>query len=376
MNKVIKNLYYDSIADGYYYSLFKLDVKDFLEHGLDRDDLLDLAKDIYKHLERNSLENIDKTNFSNILDYTFTGSKKDFEKLSDKDIDSIIDFVFDWFNLIEDEVEDEMYKYFYDDAFEYYQNNDILIEDEVKKDAGNVEAGVQFFNSTSLSENSNKYRRVKRALFGDPTGKIKTFAIIVAENPLGWKDSTEEEFKQQYAKWTQVPQKYNKEKLDKITSTELLHKIETNGDTIMKYGGYNYVQIKGKFDNNYEKSFIIFNIPLVDAKAIARGYGQLSFWWGKVSNNEDEPSSIGYYETNNACVTYKLIEVSNTIVSMEDAEDMFSKYGFKFKINLNYFGDDVKEPSNAKEFEESLEEEHSTFMSRAIHRRRAYKQDK
>ena len=152
MNKVIKNLYYDSIADEYYYPLFKSDVKDFLEHGLDRDDLLDLAKDIYKHLERKSLENIDKTNFSNILDYTFTGSKKDFEKLSDKDIDSIIDFVFDWFNLIEDEVEDKMYEYFYDDAFEYYQNNYNLEEDKVKKDAGNVEADVQFFNSTSLAE--------------------------------------------------------------------------------------------------------------------------------------------------------------------------------------------------------------------------------
>lgn len=225
----------------------------------------------------------------------------------------------------------------------------------------------------NLKENSNRYRRVKRALFGDPTGKIKTFAIIAVENPLGWKDSTEEEFKRQYAKWTQVPQKYNKERLDKIKSTEILHKIENNGNTVMKYGGYNYVQIKGKFDNNYEKSFIIFNIPLVDAKAIARGYGQLSFWWGKVSSNENEPSSIGYYETNNACVTYKLVEVSNTIVSMDDADDMFSKYGFKFKINLNYFGDEVKEPSNAKEFEESLEEEHSTFMGRAIHRRRAYK---
>lgn len=126
-----------------------------MEHGLSTDVLLDLAKDIYKYLERKSLENIDKTNFSNILDYTFTGSKKDFEKLSDKDIDSIIDFVFDWFNLIEDEVEDEMYKYFYDDAFEYYQNNDILIEDEIKKDAGNVETGVKFFNSTSLAEDKN-----------------------------------------------------------------------------------------------------------------------------------------------------------------------------------------------------------------------------
>ena len=41
-----------------------------------------------------------------------------------------------------------------------------------------------------VDENSNKYRRLKRALFGDPSGKIRTFAIISTENPLGFKDST------------------------------------------------------------------------------------------------------------------------------------------------------------------------------------------
>ena len=158
MKKVIKTLEYDSIADGYRYSLVKDDIKDFLEHGLSKEDLLNSAKDIYKYLERKGLGNIEKANFSDILDYTFTGSKKDFENLFETDIDSVIDFVFDWFHMIEDEVEDVMHEYFYSDVLDYYQDNYELEEDNIKKDAGNVEAGISFFNSTSLAENSNKNR--------------------------------------------------------------------------------------------------------------------------------------------------------------------------------------------------------------------------
>ena len=54
----------------------------------------------------------------------------------------------------------------------------------------------------SLDENSNRYRRVKKALFGDPSGKIKTFAIISPENPLGLKDSTDEEWLDKYRRWS------------------------------------------------------------------------------------------------------------------------------------------------------------------------------
>lgn len=226
-----------------------------------------------------------------------------------------------------------------------------------------------------LDENSNRYRRLNKALFGDPSGKIKTFAIISPENPLGWEQSTEKEFKDKYAKWTGNPQKFNKGQLDEIKSTVLLHKIKDNGNLTMQYGGFKYVPLKGKFEGNYENSFLIFNIPVADAKAIARGYGQLSFWWGKVNTTENKPSSIAYYETNNACITYKLVEVSDTIVSMQDAEDMFSKYGYKFRIALSYFGDNVEEPVNAGEFEESLKDS-GTFLSRATHRRRAYRKDK
>lgn len=235
-----------------------------------------------------------------------------------------------------------------------------------------------------ITENSNRYRRVKKALFGDPTGKIKTFAIVAVENPLGWAESTEEEFKDKYAKWKgegnleladSRRRKYNKEQIADVKAKELLHRIEDNGNSHLKYGGFNYVQIKGRYDGNDEKSFIVFNIPLEDAKAIARSYGQESFWYGKVSNKEGEPSTLCFYKTDNACITYKGKETSNSINTMEDADDMFSKYGFYFSIDLNYFGANVKEPCDVQEFEKSLNED-STFQSRAMHRREAYKEEK
>lgn len=51
---------------------------------LNRDVLLDLAREIYGHLERKDFENIDKTKLSNILDCTFTGSKNNFKELFKK----------------------------------------------------------------------------------------------------------------------------------------------------------------------------------------------------------------------------------------------------------------------------------------------------
>lgn len=222
-----------------------------------------------------------------------------------------------------------------------------------------------------IEENSNRYRRVKRELFGDPTGKIKTFAIISPENPLGMKDTPDEEWKEKFRKWSNDPKKYNKEALASLKKELLADRIKDTGDNAMKYGGFNYVQIKGKYGDN-EKTFIIFNIPLIDAKTIARDYGQESFFWGRVSDTEDTPSTIGYYKSNNYCKTYELIEVTNTIYDAEDADDFFSKYGFKYRIGMREFGDDVPEITDTKEFEESFDE-NRTFMSRAMHRKNSWK---
>lgn len=41
------------------------------------------------------------------------------------------------------------------------------------------------FIESDFEEFNNRFKRVKNALFGDASGKIKTFAIISPENPMG-----------------------------------------------------------------------------------------------------------------------------------------------------------------------------------------------
>lgn len=219
------------------------------------------------------------------------------------------------------------------------------------------------------NENSNNFRRVKKALWGDPSGKIKTFAIISPENPLGWKDATDDELKDKYLKWSNQKGQYNQEMRDKLKAELIPAKVTENGDRTLRIGGFTYVQIKGSYGDR-EKTFMIFNIPFEDAREIARSYGQESFFFGKV---DAEYSTIGYYLTTNACATYKRIELSRTISTEDDATDFFSKFGCKFRINMREFGDNIPEVEDNGEFEESMNGENSTFMSRQAHRKNAYR---
>ena len=215
-----------------------------------------------------------------------------------------------------------------------------------------------------LSENSNNYRRVRNALFGDPKGRIKTFAIISAENPLGWKYSTEEEYQYKYRAWLNNPMEYNRVAREGIKSDVLADKVIKTGDDTLKHGHFNYTEIKG-FYGEHEKTLMIYNIPLSDAKIIAGNYGQESFFWGKTSGDK---SKIGYYfHTTPSCREYKLLEVSDTITLEDDATEFFSKYGIKFRVNMREFGDDVISPEYEDDFIESMDDSR-TFMSRAHYR--------
>ena len=218
-----------------------------------------------------------------------------------------------------------------------------------------------------IAENSNRYRAIKRTLFGDSSGKIKTFAIISTENPLGWKDSSDTELQQKFLKWTQDKSKYNKERIKELKSTELLHRIKENGDKVVRYGGFRYIPLKGYYQG-LENSFLIINIPLVDAVSIAQGYGQESFFFGDVSKLS---SLIYYYQTFDCCSSYRLLDKSNKVTYEDEAEDFFSKFGFKFRINMKIFGDDVPEVKDTEAFEESFNIDRP-FISRAIQRKISY----
>lgn len=210
----------------------------------------------------------------------------------------------------------------------------------------------------------NRYRRLNRTLFGDADDKVKTFAIISPENPLGWKNSTEEEFKNKFKLWTNNKKEYNDEALKKLKKQDLEKFFNKTGDETLKYGAFSYIQLKGSYGDK-EKSFFIFNIPFIDAKKIARDYGQESFFFGMV---KDGKMQVAYYQTYDACKTYQREEISNTITNEKDAEDFFSKYGLKFRVNLKLFGDNTIPLDNEWGFEEELKEP-STFKHRANKRR-------
>ena len=190
-----------------------------------------------------------------------------------------------------------------------------------------------------LTINENPNARVKQALFGDISGKIRTFAVLSAENPMGMKNSAKE--------------KNNNTK-------ELKAKL--------KEMGIQYVPIEGKY-GNIEHSFMLFNIARDDAQYLAEWFEQESFFY---CINTSQATLI-YYETSEDDPSkYRKVEENNKISNESDADDFFSRHGdFKFKFDMDYFKESVLRLSesiiNEKELELSLQE-NRTMKSRFIHR--------
>ena len=199
------------------------------------------------------------------------------------------------------------------------------------------------FIESDFEESNNWVKRVKNALFGDTSGKIKTFAIISPENPMGINYSREE----------------NEERL-----------MQFKND--LRFGSYSYTQIKGKYDN-VEHSFLIVNIRLQDAKAYASAFRQESFFFGKVTSNG---SIISYYKTpwdkekamneRNLTITmpYNLIETSDKIIDAETENDFYSKFGIKFRIDMNCFNEKL-DYINEKDLAESLNDKYTFLGARS-----------
>lgn len=188
-----------------------------------------------------------------------------------------------------------------------------------------------------IYENPNS--RVKQALFGDSSGKIRTFAVLSAENPMGMKNSASENNK---------------------NTAELKSKL--------KELGVQYVPIEGKY-GNIEHSFMLFNIAREDAQYLAEWFEQESFFFGI----NGSPATLIYYETSESDPSkYRKVEESKNITNESDADDFFSRHGdFKFKFDLDYFKESVKVIASKIINEDALEksiQENRTMKSRFIHR--------
>ena len=184
-----------------------------------------------------------------------------------------------------------------------------------------------------ISENPNT--RAKRALFGDNTGKIKNFAILSPENPMGKKLSYNE----------------NRERIKAFRN-------DLNKRAIQ------FTRITGSYGNK-EHSFMLFNLNYAEAEELASKYKQESFFYG----TNAIPSKISYYQTFDDGKTYKLIETSDKINNMNDAEDYFSRIGdLQFSINMKVFESICGTILDESENDIAMEDNRTTF-SRMIHRK-------
>lgn len=186
----------------------------------------------------------------------------------------------------------------------------------------------------NLDENSST--RFKSALFGDVTGKIRTFAILTPENPMMQSSSAEDNNKRT---------KQFKE--------------------LLKQGSIQYIKIEGEYGNK-ERSYMLLNIPCSEASSIASRFQQQAFFWGKV--NKDSNSIIEYWEVkdpNAKKLEYKLTERNDKIASSRDFIDYFSRHGnFKFRFDMDVFSEslnEIKPIQREEELEHSLNENTSAM---------------
>ena len=191
----------------------------------------------------------------------------------------------------------------------------------------------------------NKSTRIKRALYGDSTGKIRTFAILSAENPNDTQLSSEENNKR----------------------TERLKRI-------FKQMGIQYIPFQGMY-NRKEHSFIAINLSLGDAKRLTYLSPdesiedmQESFFFGNVFSDGVE---IRYYARPKNSTEFELIETSDRVDNAKDFDNFFSQYhDFKFSIWMKVFNESWLDIVDDVALDESVSDSITPF-GRMVRRRKS-----
>ena len=243
-------------------------------------------------------------------------------------------------------------------------------------DIYNTEDISNKFTCSSLSEafdkldESKRYKKVQRSLYGDPTGKIRTFAIMSPENPVGaLGEEDDANWAENYVKYLPDSYKYDPKKFEEQGRKAIEERIKKTGDTCLRMSGHKYIPMSGIYGKP-EHSMMLFNLSLRDAKMLAHDYGQESFFFGNVFSTY---SDIAYFKTKNRCHTYELIEVSRTVTDGDIKNKLYSKFGTTFKINMKEFEDEVPEITNVSAFESVLNNDgRCSFLNDAVRRREAY----
>ena len=189
---------------------------------------------------------------------------------------------------------------------------------------------------------------VKRALYGDYKHKIKTFAIMSPENPMGVSVSPTDNNKL-VSEFKSVCRKMN---IQIVPINGMFDIGERNKFSDTNYGDNKYGKNKAV---RYEHSFILINCTLGEVKGLANKFEQKSFFFGvnfwgtKIKSadgvtddisTEHTASEISYYDKLTKNDDYHLVETSRKILNANDFDNFFSKYrDFKYSIYLKLFNE-------------------------------------
>lgn len=201
---------------------------------------------------------------------------------------------------------------------------------------------------------------VEKEIYGDPEGKVRTFAIISTDNPFGESNSLGDNLTE-------------RKKMKKLLGRDPKGLDDEEWTDIVKRtlesDHYQYTQVVGQFGVP-EHSFFIYNIPLVDTKVISNLFKQQSFIWGRKT---EKGVDVFYYETMTYSGPESYVEKDKSLgIDLKENEiDNFTrKNGFKFSFRFPSFEgyDPCPDPVS---FEESMNERY-TPKTRMLFRGKAY----
>ena len=112
--------------------------------------------------------------------------------------------------------------------------------------------------------------------------------------------------------------------------------INRNGNNnilqVLRDGKYAYVPVKGKY-GRVEDTFMIFNIPIDNAKYLAKETRQQSFIFGRKENCK---TFFDYYEYDENSREYRFIETKDYYQDMTNSTDYYTEIGNKKKFSIPF----------------------------------------
>ena len=213
-------------------------------------------------------------------------------------------------------------------------------------------------NELEAEESSSS--KIKKAIYGDPEGKIRTFAIISADNPpIYFRDKVESSNKERRKDLEEILA--SPEKRDQILSG------------LLGEGKYQYIKQRGQYGSS-ERSYFIINLSLSAAKYLAGRVFQESFIFGAKTDNQ---VIIDYYETDGRSypqIHYDKKDTATGIDLKAAADDFYSKRGeFKYSFHFPSFEEVEIIPCKDKVVFESSMAEGNSLRSQWVARNKIYK---